>query len=75
MTETHLNIDGKSRLEAFNMMLESPEFKKVFTEKTIEYLKSMVKMIHQDGYNRGFNDAGNVCNQTFSRICDSLAKN
>ena len=39
MTETHLNIDGKSRLEAFNMMLESPEFKKVFTEKTIEYLK------------------------------------
>ena len=38
-------------------------------------LKSMVKMIHEDGYNKGFHDAGNVCNQTFSRICDSLAKN
>ena len=75
MTETHLNIDGKTRLEAFNMMLDTPEFKKILSEKTIGYLKSMLKMIHEDGYNKGFHDAGNVCNQTFSRICDSLAKN
>ena len=56
-------------------MLDTPEFKNIMTEKTLGYMKSMVKMIHEDGYNKGFHDAGNVCNQTFSRICDSLAGN
>ena len=72
---THLNVEGKTRLEAFNMMLDTPEFKNILSEKTIVYLKNMVKIIHEDGDNKGFHDAGNVCNQTFSRICDSLAGN
>tara|TARA_R100000773_G_C4200491_1_gene103148 strand:+ start:475 stop:699 length:225 start_codon:yes stop_codon:yes gene_type:complete len=72
---THLNVEGKTRLEAFNMMLDTPEFKNILSEKTIVYLKNMVKIIHEDGYNKGFHDAGDVCNKTFSRICDSLAGN
>ena len=48
MTETHLNIDGKTRLEAFKIMLDTPEFQKVFSEKTRGYLKNMIEQIHQD---------------------------
>ena len=51
MTETHLNIDGKTRLESFKIMLDTPEFKKVFSENSRKYLKNMIELIHQDGYN------------------------
>lgn len=75
MTETHLNIDGKTRLEAFKIMLDTPEFQKVFSEKTREYLKNMIEQIHQDGYNKGFLDGGNTTNKIFSQIADTFVRN
>jgi|TARA_R100001129_G_scaffold164516_1_gene130750 hypothetical protein len=76
MTETHLDIDGKTRLEAFKMMLDTPEFKRLFSEKTVGYLKSMVEQIHQDGYNKGFLDGGNTTSSIFDKIIGkTLEKN
>ena len=62
-------------IEAAIDIIESKPFTNVLSKETSEAFKNIVKLVHEEAYNQGFQDGGNICNQTFSRICDTLARN
>ena len=69
-------MDKKPKaIDATIEILNSKAFTNILSKETSESFKSLVKKVHEEAYNQGFQDGGNICNQTFSRICDTLAKN
>ena len=63
-------VEAKNSEEA-----DDKAFKDIFSSQSIEHFKEMIDMVAKEQYERGFQDGGNLCNQTFSRICDTLARN
>ena len=69
-------MDKKSKaIEAAIDIIDSKAFTNILSKETSESFKSLVKKVHEEAYNQGFQDGGNICTQTFSRICDTLARN
>tara|TARA_R100001086_G_scaffold241343_1_gene168178 strand:- start:73 stop:279 length:207 start_codon:yes stop_codon:yes gene_type:complete len=68
-------MSKQSKLETVKQMLDDKAFKDIFSSQSIEHFKEMIDMVAKEQYERGFQDGGNLCNQTFSRICDTLARN
>jgi hypothetical protein len=62
-------------IEAVLDIIDSKAFTNILSKETSESFKILVKKVHEEAYNKGFQDGGNICNQTFSRICDTLARN
>ena len=68
-------MSKQSKLETVKQMLDDKAFKDIFSSQSIKHFKEMIDMVAKEQYERGFQDGGNLCNQTFSRICDTLARN
>ena len=69
-------MDKKPKaIDATIEILNSKAFTNILSKETSESFKKLVKAVYKEAYNQGFQDGGNICNQTFSRICDTLARN
>ena len=69
-------MDKKPKaIDATIEILNSKAFTNILSKETSESFKSLVKKVHEEAYNQGFQDGGNMSNQIFSKVCDTLARN